>query len=129
LFALDQRTGKPIGEAIGNAKPAATRGEKLYRSYAEAMADIQRQGATDTHAVRQDPVSGGFYITEKRGNDLLGALMSSLGGGGMPKVNGAGGAPGVKQYANEEAAAVAAQRGELKPGERVTIGGVAGTWR
>lgn len=91
LFALDQRTGKPIGDPIGSAKPAATRGEKLYRSYSEAAAEIQRQGATDTHAVRQDPVSGGFYITEKRGNDLLGSLISGLGGGGMPKVTGAGG--------------------------------------
>lgn len=36
---------------------------------------------------------------------------------------------GQKSFATEAEASAAAQRGEIKPGDRITVGGVSGTWQ
>jgi hypothetical protein len=115
-IVVDRRTGQPIN-VLGGKKPAPP-------------------FTLGPGAVRYDP--SGKMIAQspfEPGADGMGELVAALSGGQPPTVKTNSGAgvstagAGMKQYADEAQATAAAQRGELKPGERVMIGGVPGTWR
>lgn len=97
------------------------------RSYLEQLQELVRAGdAGDEIALKTLA-----KLKELRGGNNFEDALNSLVNGQPATVTTAGKPAGasMKQYADEAQATAAAQRGELKPGERVMIGGVSGTWR
>lgn len=60
--------------------------------------------------------------------NLTGATSATMGTNQLSAVSGQRSA-GTRQFASEAEASAAEARGEIKPGDRIVIGGVSGTWQ
>ena len=117
---LTLNAADPVSKVIGQAQFVLQKGGRLTPKLRKDLVEMLEQRTSSYRdAYKRDYQQFSTYAREQGydASDVVGTRAESAYGGGNTS------------FATEAEAEAAAARGELNPGDRVTIGGVSGTWQ